>query len=128
MVWIRCARAGDIRRLLLHAGPSVQTNQYHPFDPNETASFGFIFAVFGSAIIKFLIVDKILLKVAQKRSAIEIAKEIAKDVAITSVQIVAEGVIDAATGSSSVSSGSSSSGSTKGGEGKFGGGGASGNY
>ncbi len=105
---------------------AVSSDPSHPFDAQETIAFGFIFGVLGSLVIKFLIVDTILLRVAQKRSAIEIAEEIAKDVALKGAEAVVEGVIDAEVGSSSGQG--SSSGSGTGGGGQYGGGGASGDY
>ena len=107
----------------------VQSNPYHPFDAQETIAFGFLFGVLGSLVIKYLIVDKVLLRTAQKRPAMEIAEEVARDVAITGAETIAETVIDAAAGSSSGSSGGrSSGGGASGGGGKYGGGGASGDY
>ena len=99
-------------------------NPYHPFDPGETALFGFIFAV-GGAFFFIFVVHKVLLRIAQKRSSSEIVKEVAKDVAV----IAAVEVIDVITGSSGSSSSSSGSSSgAKGGGGEFGGGGATGDF
>ncbi len=102
-------------------------NPYHPFDPGETALFGFIFGVGGAFMIKLLIIDMVLLRITQKRSTTEIIEEVVKDVAKTTVEVAAVGLIDAATGSSGSSS-SSSPGGSEGGGGEFGGGGASGDF
>ncbi len=101
-----------------------EPNPYHPFDPLETAGFGLVFGGLGAAIVKMLIIDKVLLRIAQKRSAVEIVEGVAKDVACTAVGVAVQGVVDGVTGSS----GSSSSDSVKGGGGESGGGGASGGY
>ena len=102
-------------------------NPYHPYDPLETALFGLVFGGLGAAVIKMLVIDKVLLRVAEKRSAVEIIEEVAKDVAVVGAAAAVEGVIDAVAGGDSSES-SSSSGSPSGGGGQFGGGGASGKY
>lgn len=101
-----------------------EPNPYHPFDPLETAGFGLVFGGLGAALVKMLIIDRVLLLMAQRRSAVEIVEEVAKDVASAAVGVAAQGVVDGVTGSS----GSSSSDGVKGGGGEFGGGGASGGY
>lgn len=69
---------------------TVQSNPFHPFDARETIAFGFLFGVLGSLVINYLIVDKILLRTAGKRSAMEIAEEIANDVALEGAEAIVE--------------------------------------
>lgn len=113
-----------------HSQAHATNTTYHPFDPRETALFGFIFGVGGALVFKYLIIDTVLLRIAQKRSAIEIVREVAKDVAVTAAGVAIEGVVDSlsSSSSSSSSSGSSDGGGISGGGGTFGGGGASGGY
>jgi hypothetical protein len=71
-------------------------NPTHPFDPLETAGFGLVFGALGAFLIKIVVVDKILLRTAEKKSAVEIIEEVAKDVAVIGATVAVEGVIDAA--------------------------------
>jgi uncharacterized membrane protein YgcG len=104
-------------------------NPYHPFDPLETAGFGLVFGALGAFLIKIVVIDKILLRIAEKKSAFEIIEEVAKEVAVIGATVAVEGVIDAVTGSTgSVSDERSGPGNSSGGGGQFGGGGASGNF
>jgi len=84
-------------------------------------------------ILTPLIIQVFILKVFKgillKHSALEIAREVGKDVAVTTGEIMASTVLDVLTGSSGSSSSRSSSGDRAGGGGgQFGGGGASGGY
>lgn len=99
-------------------------NPYHPFDPLETAGFGLVFGGLGAVLIKLFVIDKVLLRIVEKKTAVEIVEEVAKDVAVAGAAMVVEGIIDTATGSSDSSPDSPPSG----GGGQFGGGGASGSY
>jgi len=105
-------------------------NPYHPFDPLETAVFGLVFGALGAFLIKIVVIDKILLRIAEKKSALEIIEEVAKEVAVIGATVAVEGVIDAATGSSGSATNerSGSGNSSSGGGGQFGGGGASGSF
>jgi uncharacterized membrane protein YgcG len=105
-------------------------NPTHPFDPLETAGFGLVFGALGAFLIKIVVVDKILLRTAEKRSAVEIIEEVAKDVAVIGATVAVEGVIDTVTGSSNggTDDRSGPGSSSPGGGGQFGGGGASGSF
>jgi uncharacterized membrane protein YgcG len=73
-----------------------------------------------------LFFDPVFLGIAQRKSTLSIAEDLALSVAKVAAGVVIEGVLDAA--ASSASGGDSGSGDFKGGGGSFGGGGASGDF
>ncbi|QBB69970.1 hypothetical protein ELE36_06115 [Pseudolysobacter antarcticus] len=84
-----------------------------------------LFTALIMALIK-LFLDQVLLGIAQRKSTLSIAGDLAISMAKVAAGVVVEGVIDAA--ASSASGGDSGSGEFKGGGGSFGGGGASGDF
>ncbi len=79
-------------------------------------------------ILQFCVL-KILRGIVMKRSALDIAEDVGRDIAITTAEVAAGIVVDAIIGGSGSTSGKSSSGGgTTGGGGSFGGGGASGGF
>ena len=87
-----------------------------------------VFSGLIMALVK-LFLDPVFLGIAQRKSALLIAEELAVSVAQAAVAVAAEGFLSAAVGGSSSGGDSeSSSGLASGGGGNFGGGGASGRY
>lgn len=90
-----------------------------------------IAGVFSGLIVTLikLFLDPVFLGVAQRKSALRIAQDLAVSVAQTAVGVAAEGLLSAAAGAASSGADSASSGGvTSGGGGDFGGGGASGRF
>ena len=76
-----------------------------------------------------IFLDPVILGMAQRKSALQIAEELAVSVAQTAVAVAAEGLLTAAAGAASSGGDSKSAGGvTSGGGGNFGGGGASGKF
>jgi uncharacterized membrane protein YgcG len=93
-----------------------------------------ITGVFGGltmALLK-LFLDPVFLGIAQRRSSLELAGELAATVAATGAGVAAEGLLSAAVSAASSgggnSDGSAGGGISSGGGGSFGGGGATGKY
>ncbi len=91
--------------------------------------FAAVIGILFPLILQFFLI-KILRGIVLKHSALEIAKEVGKDMAVSAVEVAAGTILDAVTGSDGTTGrlSSSSSGGTTGGGGDFGGGGASGGY
>lgn len=90
-----------------------------------------ISGVFSGLIVALLklFLDPVFLGIAQRKSALRIAQDLAVSVAQTAVGVAAEGLLSAAAGAASSGGDSASSGGvTSGGGGEFGGGGASGKF
>ncbi|OQX13790.1 MAG: hypothetical protein BWK76_15645 [Desulfobulbaceae bacterium A2] len=90
--------------------------------------FAGVFAVIVTCLLQ-AIITQIFRGIVQKRTALDIAKEVGKDLAVASVTVVVGAALDAAAGGDGrTGSRSSSGGGSQGGGGSFGGGGASGSF
>lgn len=99
-------------------------------EANALGNLG-IAGVFSGLIVALLkmYADQVFLGIAQRKSALRIAQELAVSVAQTAAGVAAEGLLNAAASSAaSGGDGASSDGVTSGGGGDFGGGGASGRF
>lgn len=128
--WVVCSwlgmlmlGAGLFKLMLMKQGVSFPIAAGQSTDPYF---FAFLVAVIAPLLL-ILLLFQVLKGIIQKRSALEIAKEVGKDIAVTVVQVAAESVLDSLSSGSSSNKASSSS-DIKGGGGSSGGAGASGEF
>lgn len=86
-----------------------------------------VFAGLIMALVKMFL-DPVFLGIAQRRSALDMAEELALSVATVAAGVAAEGLLTAAVDSAGSGDGAPSAGMASGGGGNFGGGGASGTF
>ena len=101
---------------------------WHDADAMGSLAIAGVFSGLIMALVKIFL-DPVFLGMAQRKSAMRIAQELAVSVAQTAVGVAAEGLLSAAAGAASSGGDSKSSGGVaSGGAGDFGGGGASGKF
>ena len=106
----------------------MRLTAWHDADAMGSLAIAGVFSGLIMGLAKMFL-DPVFLGMAQRKSALQIAEDLAVSVAQTAVGVAAEGLLTAAAGAASSGGDSKSSGGVaSGGAGNFGGGGASGKF